>query len=218
MTVAASALPAISVGCTNPSRPSVVSGESRVGRQARDEPRRRLDRVDELALGGAGMDADAVERHLQLDRRPRLVLDLADDRAVERVREVGPEGLEVEVVDAAPDLLVDGEPDARARARHLGMRDEPGDRRHDLRDSGLVVGAEQRRAVRGDDVVPDALREQCARRGREPGHEVAAVVALVHLRLDAGAGRVGADVDVREQSDRRARRRRPASRRRSRAR
>ena len=37
--------------------------------------------------------------------------------------------------------------------------------------------------------------------GREPGHELAAVVALVHLRLDAAAGGVRAHVDVSAQAD-----------------
>ena len=90
-----------------------------------------------------------------------------DLRAVERVGEVGAEALEVEVVDAVADLLVDGEADPRSGARDVGVGDELGDRGHDLGDAGLVVGAEERRPVGGDDVVADPLGEQRARRGRE---------------------------------------------------
>ena len=62
------------------------------------------------------------------------------------------------------------------------MRDQIGRRRDDFRDAGLVVGAEQRRARRGDDVVADLLGERRVvgepqDRGRIVGqHEVAAVV------------------------------------------
>ena len=40
------------------------------------------------------------------------------------------------------------------------MRDEIGRGGHDFGDAGLVVGAEQRRARRGDDVVADLLGER----------------------------------------------------------
>src|SRR5206468_7624918 len=49
----------------------------------------------------------------------------------------------------------------------------------------------------------EALPEERGGLGREPGHELAALVTLVYLGLDAGAGRVGADVDVGDQADRR---------------
>ena len=49
--------------------------------------------------------------------------------AVERVGEVGAELLEVEVVGAVADLLVDREADPRARPRHLGMRERARRRR-----------------------------------------------------------------------------------------
>ena len=69
------------------------------------------------------------------------------------------------MVGAAADLLVDREADPRPRPRQLGMGEQPGDGGHDLGDAGLVVGAEQRRPVGGDDVVPDPLREQRLRAG-----------------------------------------------------
>ena len=190
----------------------------RVRRQARDEPGGELDRVHELALRVARVDADAGEGDLQLDGREGLVLDLADDRAVDRVGEVGAEALEVEVVGAVADLLVDGEADPRVRARELGPRGEVGDRGHDRGDAGLVVRAEQRRPVRGDDVVPDPLAEERARspaRGRGRARRrrsPRAPAAGRRRRARRGSCRRGR---ARRRS---GRRRRGASRRRSRAR
>ncbi len=115
--------------------------------------------------------------------------------------------------------------DARAGARDVGMLDQPPGGSHDLRNPGLVVGAEERRPVRGDDVVADALGEELARRRREDGaareHDLAAVVVSPDLRLDARRGRVRARVDMRDETDGRAvvaADRLAASRRRSRAR
>ena len=105
-----------------------------------------------------GMDAVPFDPDPHLGGGERLVVDAADLGAVERVREVGAELLDVEVVDAAADLLVDGEADADRRVLDLGMRREVRDRAHDLGDAGLVVGAEQRRAVRRDDVVARRAR------------------------------------------------------------
>ena len=130
-----------------------------VARQGGDEVGRELDGIHELALRRPGMLAAALDRHLQLARRERLDLELADARAVERVGGLGPERLDVEVVGAAPDLLVDRERDPH-RGPRLVRAAEVRDGGHDLGDAGLVVGAEQRRAVARDDVVADARRER----------------------------------------------------------
>ena len=104
-----------------------------------------------------------------------------------------------------PDLLVGREADARGCVRDLGVRFQVGDRGHDLGDARLVVGAEERRAVGGDDVVAVALGEERRVGGGEAGGEFFALIVRVDLRRDAGGGRVGADVDVRDHADRRAR-------------
>ena len=73
------------------------------------------------------------------------------------------------MVGAAADLLVDRERDPHRRAR-LGRVTEVRDGGHDLRHAGLVVGAEQRRAVARDDVVADARGERrLLGRDRAPG-------------------------------------------------
>ena len=89
-------------------------------------------------MGSATADRDA-----HLAGREGLDLELAEARAVERVGRFGAERLEVEVVGSAPDLLVDGERNAHRGPRLRRVHDEVGDGRHDLRDAGLVVRAEQ---------------------------------------------------------------------------
>ena len=67
------------------------------------------------------MDAVSLDPDPYLGGRERLVIDAADLRAVERVREVGAELLDVEVGDPTPHFLVGGEADAdRERARSPG--------------------------------------------------------------------------------------------------
>ena len=157
------------------------------------------------------MDAVSLDPDAYLGGRERLVVDAADLRAVERVREVGAELLDVEVGDPTPHFLVDGEADTDGSVLDLRVRREVGDRAHDLGDACLVVRAEQRRAVGRDDVVARPLGEDrilaCAQHlARIAGEDdVAAVVVPDHLRLDVRAGFVGARVHVCDQPDRRAR-------------
>jgi hypothetical protein len=61
----------------------------------------------------------------------------------------------VEVKRAAADFLVRGEGDPHRSMRDFGMGDKKRDGAHDFGDAGLVVGAEQRQAGRGDDVVTE---------------------------------------------------------------
>ena len=109
-------------------------------------------------------------------------LHLAGGRAVDRVGGDGAEALDREVDDAAADLLVGVERDLHRAVRDLRVRDEIGDRGHDLGDAGLVVGAEERRAVGRDQLVADVVLElrRLARAdhlARVAEHDLAAVVA-----------------------------------------
>ena len=186
-----------------PSRPSVRLGREvrgQGGEQASGEPRG----VDELAGREAGVDVDAVDRHDHLGAGEGLVLQLAHGRAVQRVGAARPEALDVEERGALADLLVGREADAQGRARQLGVRGQVGDRGHDLGDAGLVVGAEQRVAARGDDVVA-LLAGQLGHRGRVEHRAVA-------RQLDRGRRRRRGG-----RSARRRRRARPGSCRRGRS-
>ena len=152
------------------------------------------------------MDLDPADRDDRLGRGERLVLELADDRAIHGVGAARAEALDVEQRCALADLLVGREGDAQRRARHVGVRGEVRDRRHDLRDARLVVSAEQRVAAGADDVVADLrgkLGHPLGIEHRPPARERdrPAVVGAVHDRLDARTGLLGARVDMRDQPD-----------------
>ena len=110
------------VGCTNPSRSSVVSGESESRGSAATKSAASLIAFTSCPLAVPG----CVER-------PRIVtttfaaLNVSASispgvGAVERVRVPGAEALEVEVLRAARDLLVGGEADADRRVLAAGIR------------------------------------------------------------------------------------------------
>ena len=88
-----------------------------------------------------------------------------------------------------------------------GLVDQKLRRVHDLGDAGLVVGAEQRGAVGGDDVVADLIGQRrivgdaddLRRIARQ--HDVAAAIVLDDLRLDVLAGAVRRGVHVRAEAD-----------------
>ena len=179
-----------------------------IGRERGEDPARERRGVHELAGGEARVHVDAVDDQVGAGGRERLVLELPDGGAVERVGAARPEALDVEQRGALPHLLVGREADADRRPRQLRVGGEVGDRGHDLGHARLVVGAEQRVAARGDDVVPDGVAQlghplrvehgAAARQRDDP-----AVVVAVHERLDPGAGLVRARVEVREQADHR---------------
>src|SRR2546428_14153572 len=93
------------------------------------------------------MDAVTLDPDAHLGRRERLVVDASNLGTVQRVREVGAELLDVEVVDPAPHFLVDGEGDADGRMLDLRMGREAGAGAPDLGDAGLVVSTGQRAPV-----------------------------------------------------------------------
>jgi hypothetical protein len=129
-----------------------------------------------------------------------------DVEPVQRVGARGPEALDVEARGAAADLLVGREADAQRRARQLGVCGQVGDRGHDLGDAGLVVGAQQRVAARGHDVVTLLAGQLGHRRGIEHGVvarqlDRAAGVGAVTIGSTPLAGRVGARVDMGDEPD-----------------
>ncbi len=80
---------------------------------------------------------------------------------------------------------------------------------HDLGKAGLVVGAQQRGAVRGDDVAADLVLQRGMfggaddLRGVAGQHDVAATVIPHDLGLDVLAAAIGRSVHVRAEADHR---------------
>ena len=177
--------------------------------QAIDDGGGDLDRVLHLALGKAGMGADAFDGDGGAVGRKRLVLDIPRGFAVHRVGEIGAELFQVDLVDAAADLLVGREQDLDRAVLDLRVLNQELRRIHDLGEAGLVVGAQQRGAIGRDDVVADLVGERgmiggadhLGRVGRQ--HDVAAAIIPHDLRLDVLAGAIGRSVHMRAEADHR---------------
>ena len=201
-------------------------GREAVARKRGDHVGHQLERVHEPPLRRAGMDADAVDREHELVGRERLRLDLAEPGAVERVREVGAERVEVEVVGAPADLLVDRERDPRRRARAR--------RRASSRRAAVTMIATPALSSAPSSVVPSLVTRSWPSLSASPGMSSGSSTcdgspgstigspsqAAVDDRRDPRAGRRRRRVDVGDQPDRRASvdRARARSRRRTRAR
>ena len=172
---------------------------------------RNRDGVDHHVLGAARVDHHAADRNRGLAGREALVVELAKGLAVHGVAPASAKGVEVEQLRAMTDLLVGNKGHLDRRVRQLGICHEPGEKRADLRNAGLVVGGEERGAVRADDVLTNKLREVGDLFGRglhrlavnNAGHERAALV-VNHVRTHAGSGGVGRGVDVGAEQKRRA--------------
>ena len=155
-----------------PWRPSVVSGVQRRLRQRLHDPGGQVQRVDELVLGGAGMDRHALDAHRRLVGGEALVHDLALLPAVEGVGDLGAQVARKVGVHAPADLLVGGEGDADRAVGDAGIGQQVARGGHHDGDARLVVGAEQRGAAGGDDVVAElpAGRAPPPARARAPAH------------------------------------------------
>ena len=183
-----------------------LGGLRRAGvlRQAVDDGGRDLDRVLHLAFGKAGMGRDALDGDGGAVGGKGLVLDIPGGFAVHRVGEVGAELLQVDLVDAAADLLVGREQDLDGAVLDMRVIDQEPRRIHDLGEAGLVVGAEKRGAVGRDDVVADLVGERGMIGGADHlhgigrQHDVAALIILHDLRLDVRPVQSG-EVSICEQ-------------------
>ena len=175
--------------------------------QRRDDLRREPERVDELAGRLPGVNLDPGDADDRLVGAERLVLKLAEVRAIDRVRAERAKTLDVEQLRALADLLVRRERDPQGRSGEFRVRHQVRHGGHDRGHARLVIGAEQRVAARGDDVVTALLGQLGHRRRVKPRAAAwqldhAAVVIAVDDRLDAVGRCIGARVDVRDQPDR----------------
>ena len=179
-----------------PSRPEVVSGVRSPGRAARMRPASRM-ALTSLPVAKPGWTSTPWTVTIASAALKVSSWTSPGLRAVQRVRARGAEALDVEQRRPLADLLVRREADPQRRPRELRIGREERDGGHDLGDAGLVVRAEQRVAAARDEVVAHARRQLGHALGIE--HRAAAregertaVVATVHDRLDARAGRVRA--------------------------
>lgn len=164
-----------------------------------------LDGVDHLVFGVARVDVAALNLDLGARGVEVLVFEFPLEAAVHRVGEVGAEGLDVEEVHAPADLFVGGEADADLTVPELRMCEQIFRSGHDLRHARLVVGAQQRRAVRVDQRM--SLEEAQLRKVRDFHRhagvqpDVLAVVILYDVRFHVGAAHIGCGVHVGDESD-----------------
>ena len=109
-----------------------------------------VDGVLHLALRIARVHVPALDVDLGRCGIEVLELQFADLAAVHRIGVVRAEAGDIELHDAATDLLVGGEADLDGPMLEFGMGHDVLDRVHDLRHAALVVGAEERCAVGRD--------------------------------------------------------------------
>ena len=161
--------------------------------------------VFHFVLGGAGVDAEAVDGHVGHGGVERLILIVGDVAAVQGVGKVGAEARHVKVAGAPADLLVGREAKAEL-AVGRALREQLLHRLEDDGDAGLVIGAQQGGAIGADQILSHELGKL-----REPGGLHNDVLLLIEydvsagivddLRLDVLAGQVGGGVHVGDEAD-----------------
>ena len=131
----------------------------------------------------------------------------ADLAAVHRVRVVRAEAGDIELHDAAADFLVGSESDLDRPMLELRVRNDVLHCVHDLRHAGLVVGAEERRAVGRDERLAHIMEHfrELGRHQRQARHagkgDFPAVIVLHDLRLDVRARGVRGRIDMGDEAD-----------------
>lgn len=119
-----------------------------------------MDGIDHCILGAAGVNRFAADRDDGACRVETLVLEFSEQTAVHRIGKIRTESLDVKIIRAFADLFVRREGKSDFAVRDLGMRDKIFERGHDRRDTRLVIGAEECRAVGRDDFFADEPLER----------------------------------------------------------
>lgn len=135
-----------------------------------------------------------------------FILDGAGGLAIERIGEAGAQLFEIDLVDAATDFLVGGEQQTDLAVADGAILHEDFGGGDDFGNAGLVVGAQQRRTIRGDDVVADLVGQF-----RVLGHlddaagiaqrDVAAGIVGDDLGPHVGAAEIGRGIHMRAEAD-----------------
>ena len=166
------------------------------------------DRVHHDILCRTGVHHHATHAHQGLGGVERLVVELAQCLAVDRVAPGRAELLEVEKGSPVANLLVGNKGQLEGGMRNARILEETGSERAYLGDAGLVVCPQERGAVGAHDVLAHEAREVRHLLGRgldglavhHASHKVSALV-VHHVRAHAQRGGVGRGVEVRAQAE-----------------
>ncbi len=141
--------------------PDVVFGRAAFLRQALDDGGCDLDRVLHLALGIAGMGADAVDGDGGAVGGEGLVLDAAGALAIHGVAEIRAELLKIDIVDAAAEISSSGvNRILMVPCFSSGLLMKKCAASMISATPALLSAPEQRGAVGGDDVVADLVLQR----------------------------------------------------------
>ena len=172
-----------------------------------DEIDGKQGRVDEHALRTHRMCAHALNRDGCTAGVERLIDDLTEGAAVDRIGVGDGELCKVHVLRSPKSaFLVGDKGDIEIAVRDGGITRKCRERGHDVRDCRLVVRAEDARAVGHDDLLPNVRRELRVLRCAHDDvfslvqHDVAALIVQA-ARLHDGAERDVHRVHMRAESD-----------------
>ena len=161
------------------------------------------DRIDHDILGCARVHHHALDIDDGLGGIERLVVELAERLAVDRVAPLRTELLEVEKRCTVSDLLIRHEGNLERRMRKLRMLAETFQKRADLGHACFVVGREECTSVGADDVLAHKLLEIGHLRRRRldacPVHDACneRTSLVVHdMGMDVLRRRIGRRVDM----------------------
>ena len=179
------------------------------GRQHLLPLRGHRQRVDHFPLGVAGVHASSAKGHHWIFGVEIFVFQSAQLTAVHGVGEIGAKTVDVETERAPARFLIRCKGHADFSVFYFRMLNQLFHRADNRRDSGFIVGAEKRRAVGEDHVLPRVLGHFRKSRRRKHDalfsvqHHVAAVVISDNLRMHVLARCVRRRVHMGDQADHR---------------
>ena len=166
-------------------------------------------RVLHLELRTARVNAGTVNRNLPGSGIEILILELTEGSAVYRIGDVRTEICNIETICTSTDFLIRCKANADFSMLYLRVRQEVLRHRHDFCDARLVVGAEQRRTIRHDEVL--ALQTGQERKIRHLHHDllllmeddVSAVIVMHDPRLYIRSAQRRRGIHVRDETEHR---------------
>ena len=162
-----------------------------------------------LELRAAWVNADTVNHNLPGSSIEILILELTEGSAVYRIGDIRAEIRNIETVCTPTDFLIRCKANADFSMLYLRVRQKMFRHGHNLCDARLIVGAEQRRAIRHDEVLAPQLRQE--REIRLLHHDlllfvqddISAVVILHNPRLHIRPTQCRRGIHVRDETEHR---------------